>query len=174
MSAHWYLFCPASGLGFLLMEFPWLFFSHPTKMLPFSKFSLPFCPSLSRSLFRSLFFLPARSCYLSPPRSLPHKGTAPLYITPFWDAEVLLEEIWLCPGHISLPNQIWMCICFSLINLCSYWHTNLGPLWGTPVSNLNSHPVRTGLLHREGADGWGGTPTLVDWQGENLPGAESI
>lgn len=35
VSAHWYLFCPASGLGFRLIEFPWLFFFYPAKMFFF-------------------------------------------------------------------------------------------------------------------------------------------
>lgn len=112
MSTRWYLFCPASGLGFLLMEFPWLFFSQPTKMLPFCKFFLPFSPllsRLSRSLFcslslphvlLSLFVTLSLSRHLLHIRSfgllLPHEGTTTLYTTvPFRDAEVLSEGIWL-------------------------------------------------------------------------------
>lgn len=68
VSAHWYLFCPASGLGFRLIEFPWLFFFYPAKMFVFfssssffSRFSLPFSPWQSRFSFS---FLPAWLCLL--------------------------------------------------------------------------------------------------------------
>ncbi len=121
MSTHWYLFCPASGLGFLLMEFPWLFFSHPTKMLPFSKFSLPFSPLTLSSLapsfagFPSCTFLLSLSLSLSlsltvsatfpwsRPASRRNRSTVHHGYFPRCRGLVRrdLVEVSVCPSHIS-------------------------------------------------------------------------
>lgn len=118
MSTHWYLFCPASGLGFLLMEFPWLFFSHPTKMLPFGKFSLPFshftlsslAPSFARSPSRTFLLSLSLSLALSPstfpwsrPASRRHRSTVRHSSFPRCRGLVWrdLVELSACPSHTS-------------------------------------------------------------------------
>lgn len=129
MSAHWYLFCPPSGLGFLLMEFPWLFFSHPTKMLPFSKIlssSLPplYSPVLSRSLVHSLPLIYALAPALSLPSlrvslffSTRREGTSRPYITvPFFKMQRSCQKgfglsLVHAPSHLSL-SQLKMCLSY--------------------------------------------------------------
>lgn len=67
VSAHWYLFCPASGLGFRLIEFPWLFFFYPAKMF----------------FFFLLLLFSADSLFLSPPDSLVSRSLSFLHGSAF-------------------------------------------------------------------------------------------
>lgn len=76
-------FCPASVLGFPPMEFPQLFLSPPTKMLPFSKFSL--------------FLLPPPPLPTHTPLvSLPHEGDA----SPCSTSQLFPSDSDVAPGGI--------------------------------------------------------------------------
>lgn len=85
VSAHWYLFCPASGLGFLLIESPWLFFFYPEKML--------FPPSSANSLF------------LSPPDSLLSRNFSFLYGSALFLSVSLLSCRCVQPFNRILPYE---------------------------------------------------------------------
>lgn len=137
MRTHWYLFCPRSGLGFLLMEFPWLFLSHLAKMLLFSNFSLLISPltlsSLAHSpsytsLFRLfLLFSPPRSLLLSPPASQRHHST----IKVFQDVEVSSVNMciyYVCTNCFRIQFGIQLICPFNDIQILSHALNTLPPL----------------------------------------------